>query len=159
MSRHDREKSPQQRKRGAGNRVFKDPEVKQRFFYALKLGGTIEDACHYAKIRKIHVERERIADKEFRRKLDRMMIGVKLHHIENVYNAENRWQASAWWLERRHREEYAVNLPEGVDDEVRAIKVRHIVRTKSPGIREPGVQLQKGRRVPRKPTTSSPESN
>ena len=145
-------------KRGRGNRVFKDPEVSKVFFHSLKVGGTIDDARQKARVSKMNFDREFKRSAKFRAKVRRLTVHAKMHHIERVYNAEDKWQASAWWLERRHRNEFALNLPEGVDDEVRAIKIRRIVRTSQPAIVEPTVSI-KGRNAKLTPAVTEAKNN
>lgn len=59
----------------------------------------------------------------------RSMVVNKLQHLARIKRGEDRWQSSAWFLERRYREEYGLNMPD-VDEQARTIRVRRIVRTR-----------------------------
>lgn len=46
-------------------------------------------------------------DSDFSEQIRQKEIECKLGHIRNIHRAaEKSWQASAWWLERKHREEF-----------------------------------------------------
>jgi transcriptional regulator with XRE-family HTH domain len=48
-------------------------------------------------------------DSEFSEQIRQKQIECKLGHIRNIKKAsEKSWQASAWWLERKHKEEFSL---------------------------------------------------
>lgn len=48
-------------------------------------------------------------DSDFSEQIRQKQIECKLGHIRNIKKAsEKSWQASAWWLERKHKEEFSL---------------------------------------------------
>lgn len=48
-------------------------------------------------------------DSEFSEQIRQKQIECKLGHIRNIKKAsEKSWQASAWWLERKYKEEFSL---------------------------------------------------
>lgn len=46
---------------------------------------------------------------EFAEKVEKASLSLKKYHIENITRASTKsWQASAWWLERKHPEEFSL---------------------------------------------------
>lgn len=55
-------------------------------------------------------------------------IECKMHHLGRIYRADNRWQAAAWWLERRFRTEYSLNYTVDNDETSRIVRIRRTVK-------------------------------
>jgi sensor c-di-GMP phosphodiesterase-like protein len=50
-------------------------------------------------------------DQSFSSQIEQKEIEYKQRHIENIKKASDKnWQASAWWLERKHKKEFAQKI-------------------------------------------------
>lgn len=105
---------------------------------ALQIGLTLQDAADLAKISFGRLMRNIDADKHLQREVRHLFADCKRHHVQKIYDGERGWQASAWYLERMHRKEYALHLVDGSDEE-KAIQMRKIIRKKGvpPGAAQP----------------------
>lgn len=68
-------------------------------------------------------------DSDFSEQIRQKEIECKLFHIQNIKRAsEKSWQASAWWLERKYKEEFSlkskldIQTTESLDDLGKSIK-------------------------------------
>lgn len=97
----------------------------------LRVGGTLKDAAAIARISHKRLERNLEAEVHLRRDVAELMAECKKHHLTRIYDGVRGWQASAWFLERIYRREYALHMPDSSDEE-RAIQVRKMVRRQGP---------------------------
>lgn len=55
-------------------------------------------------------------DSDFSEQIRQKQIECKLWHIQNIKRAsEKSWQASAWWLERKYKEEFSLKTKMDVE--------------------------------------------
>ena len=79
-------------------------------------GLTQEDAACLAGISKSTFYNWAKEKPEFLDSLKKAWIENKLRHIKSVDRKDKSWQASAWWLERRFQNEFALQLNRGEED-------------------------------------------
>lgn len=73
----------------------------------LKLGLTIKDVCEYVGINPDTFFDWQKNKPDFSDRIKRAQMECKRRCISIIHRASiNSWQASAWWLERRHADEY-----------------------------------------------------
>lgn len=94
---------------------------------ALTYGCTLEDAAHLARIGYGRLLRNIDAEKHLEKDVKEIMTKCKLHHLKKIYDGEKGWQASAWFLERVYRKQFAL-IDKQQEDEERAIQMRKVVR-------------------------------
>ena len=84
----------------------------KEIFACLSVGASLKDAAAFARItvEEIHAEKRR--DPEFARGLSEARRRGKVHHLDKIGKAPA-WQASAWVLERRWRNEFGRNIAGG----------------------------------------------
>lgn len=81
-------------------------EVKARVVECLTMGLSLAEALTIVGFDRRSYVRECQTDLEFARGVKGASSEGKLHHIRRIHNAEERWQASAWFLERKYGAEY-----------------------------------------------------
>jgi hypothetical protein len=114
------------------------PHQWERIAKALRIGMNLQDAADLAKISYGRLYRNIEADKHLSKEVRHLFATCKEHHVQKIYDGERGWQASAWFLERMFRKEYALHLPDASDEE-KAIQMRKIIRKKGvpPGRLQP----------------------
>lgn len=76
---------------------------------AVRDGLTLADGAKLAGISPDTITNWKNASSEFCEELEKMEAELKKEHIGNVKRAgKANWTASAWWLERKHKDEYAL---------------------------------------------------
>lgn len=79
-------------------------------------GLTQRDAAALAGISEDTLSLWKRKDSDFSEQIRQKEIECKRRHIQNIHRAaEKSWQASAWWLERKHRAEYGRDDKEAED--------------------------------------------
>jgi transposase len=73
----------------------------KRIFEVLSLGGSLQDAADLLGIDRSTLTRRKQTDAEFAQGIKKATVEGKLVHLKNVKARSPRWQASAWFLERR----------------------------------------------------------
>ena len=89
----------------------------QQIFEYIRDGLTQEDAACLAGISDSTFHRWKHENEDFREAIKKAWIANKHEHIKVVRAREKNWQASAWWLERRFQDEFALNRDKPVSDE------------------------------------------
>ena len=56
--------------------------------------------------------------------VERAKLKSKIHHLQRIHKGVKTWKASAWFLERAHRNEYASQIPEGAGKETKKQKIK-----------------------------------
>ncbi len=80
-------------------------------FEGLKFGLSITDSCRKANVSTETYHKKYKRDKSFSLKVDQSLISFKQMHITNIQKAAlepARWTASAWLLERKFPEDWAI---------------------------------------------------
>ena len=92
-----------------------------RFLENIKLGLTNKDALKGANIGEatFYKRMKKENEVEFRESVKRAQVDFKLKHLKNISKAgDTQWQASAWILERKFKEEFGkVDFTKDIEDE------------------------------------------
>lgn len=94
---------------GARARRFEtDPEVLERLEEAVKLGLSVDDACVYAGLHRSSYYEWVKKYPEVTDLLKKAEMTGKVHHLKRIYGGDKQWQSSAWFLERKFKEEWSL---------------------------------------------------
>jgi hypothetical protein len=75
---------------------------------ALENGMNVSDSCALARISREYFYSKQKEDETFREQVELAEVKCKQHHISVIRKATNRhWQAAAWWLERKFKDEFS----------------------------------------------------
>jgi hypothetical protein len=86
------------------------PAVKARLLDMLHAGLSLADSLLIVGISRAAFLRARNDDEEFGRGVKSAAAEGKLHHLKRVRDGAERWQASAWFLERKYGQEFGKRL-------------------------------------------------
>jgi len=76
---------------------------------AIESGLSNIDACTIANVSKEWFYKELKKSKEFKNKVDAALVGFKQKHLKRIStHGEKIWQASAWLLERKFKDEFSI---------------------------------------------------
>jgi hypothetical protein len=94
-----------------GRPTKRTPEREQRLLDALRAGNTIQHACRYADISDVTFDNWR-KDLAFLAAVKKAEADAIVRHVANIAKAaqDGQWTASAWWLERRYPQDYALRF-------------------------------------------------
>jgi hypothetical protein len=73
----------------------------------IEAGLTYEDACTRAGIQRDQLYNW-LKDPQKSERLEKAKVEGKFKHLQRINAGEKTWQSSAWFLERRYREEFAL---------------------------------------------------
>jgi hypothetical protein len=83
-------------------------EKKEILWQALEAGASIQDACILSGISRAQFYKMKMK-KEIDERYRLAMVKCKMRAITIIQNAApTTWQAAAWWLERKHSNEYSL---------------------------------------------------
>lgn len=87
----------------------KTPKTIETILNAIGEGLTQREASILAHISEDTLSLWKRQDSDFSEQIRQKEIECKLGHIRNIKKAsEKSWQASAWWLERKYKEEFSI---------------------------------------------------
>jgi hypothetical protein len=105
------------------------PERVERLLKALRAGNTRRASCAYAGITDDTLSNW-CKKSDFSDMVQKAESEAEMRNVQVIMKAaEKSWQAAAWWLERRRREDYSTmqNLRHGTDpDAPMTITIRHV---------------------------------
>ncbi len=79
-------------------------------FESIETGLNVSDSCVLANISRETYYKRLKADLKFEQAITQAQITSKKRAIKIIHDAAiKHWQAAAWWLERKHRNEFGVN--------------------------------------------------
>jgi hypothetical protein len=89
-------------------------------FKDLELGLSVSDSCEDSGMDRSNLYRRMDKDAVIKKKVEKAILSSKKRCVGLVQQAAiNQWQAAAWWLERKHKEEFSIRQehtgPEGKD--------------------------------------------
>jgi hypothetical protein len=93
--------------RPVGSGVAITPDKKKEILAILTVGSTRNTAADYVGVGRSTLSETIGRDKEFHEQIKRAEAQGKLRHEKKIAEADA-WQASAWHLERKYPEEYAL---------------------------------------------------
>jgi hypothetical protein len=95
-----------------GRPTKRTPEREQRLLDALRAGNTIQHACRYADISDETYANWSRRSLEFLERVKKAEADAIVRHVANIAKAaaDGQWTASAWWLERRYPQDYALRF-------------------------------------------------
>lgn len=89
----------------------KTPERLEIIYKCISDGLSQKDAAVMAGISEDTFSLWKRDDSDFSENIMKKEIQHKQRHIENIKKASDKsWQASAWWLERKHKKEFAQKI-------------------------------------------------
>ena len=92
-------------------------------FNAISEGLTQRDAAALAGISEDTLSLWKRRDSDFSEQIRKKQIECKRGHIQNIRKAgERSWQASAWWLERKYKEEFGRQDQQVEDDKMQRLE-------------------------------------
>lgn len=96
---------------------------------AISQGLTQRDASTLAGISEDTLCLWKKKNSDFSEQIRQKQIECKLRHIKVVNEAsKSHWQASAWWSERKHKEEFALNAKLNIELDERLEKIGENIR-------------------------------
>ena len=114
------------------------PEITQEICKYLRAGNTQRDSSKLAGISEETYYTWKKTHPEFSEVIEKAELECKARNIAIIQRAdEKQWQASAWWLERKHNDEFALKqIQEHQGSEEKPIQIRIVEERKLNG--EPG---------------------
>ncbi len=92
-----------------GKKYKATPKTIATILNAISQGLTQREASILAGISEDTLSLWKKQDSDFSEQMRQKEIECKLSHIQNIKKAsEKSWQASAWWLERKYKEEFSI---------------------------------------------------
>ena len=96
---------------------------------AISQGLTQRDASTLAGISEDTLSLWKRQDSDFSEQIRQKQIECKLRHIKVVNEAsKSHWQASAWWLERKHKDEFSLKTVVNMELDERLEKMGEHIR-------------------------------
>ena len=95
-----------------GRPTKRTPEREQRLLDALRAGNTRGHACVYAGFEQHSFQRWMLRYAHFAQAVEKAEADAIVRHVANIAKAaaDGQWTASAWWLERRYPQDYALRF-------------------------------------------------
>jgi len=93
-------KSETRQKPGPKPELFND-ENRKAIIGAVSIGQSCEAAAKSVGINSGNIVHEKKRNPEFAKAIEDAEGKCERHHLDRIHKAENRWQASAWMLERK----------------------------------------------------------
>jgi transposase len=94
---------------GRPKKITEDREA--RYLEAIRKGNTQRAACSYAGFSEDTLARTRDSNADFADAIKKAEAEAEMRHVEIIDRAgTDSWQASAWWLERRHSSDWGKKL-------------------------------------------------
>lgn len=81
----------------------------EALFKCLALGASVTDSCTMAGVSLEWFYKRRAKNKEFAQRIEKSIIDAKINNLGIIQKAANTsWQAAAWYLERKYKQEYSL---------------------------------------------------
>jgi hypothetical protein len=85
-----------------------DEAMAEQIFHVLRLGGSLQDSADYCRIDRSTLTRQKQRDPNFAQGIKKAVVEGKLVHLQVILTRAKNWQASAWMLERRWPQQFAL---------------------------------------------------
>jgi hypothetical protein len=110
------------------DRMYWDANIEEEFLATIREGGSLKDAAAIAMVAFAIVMQRMTDEPMFLARVQYAQAECKMGHIRKINEGAKGWNSSAWFLERRHAEEYSLSSV-GSAREEKVIRVRRLVRS------------------------------